>query len=79
MSGCYHGEAESLSALSPTREREGGAMDALKHKVHTAYKVREPNPRSLHPNKPSSPPPPAPPSIFATVAVARQLVERVNY
>ena len=39
-------------------------MDALKHKVHTAYKVREPNPRSLHPNKPSSPPPPAPPSIF---------------
>jgi hypothetical protein len=26
-------------------------MDALKHKVHTAYKVREPNPRSLHPNK----------------------------
>ena len=39
-------------------------MDALKHKVHTAYKVREPNPRSLHPNEPSSPLPPAraPPS-----------------
>ena len=39
-------------------------MDALKHKVHTAYKVREPNPRSLHPNEPLSPLPPAraPPS-----------------
>ena len=35
-------------------------MDALKHKVHTAYKVREPNPRSLHPNKPHRPSPRAP-------------------
>ena len=45
-------------------------MDALKHKVHTAYKVREPNPRSLHPNKPSSPPspraPPSSPFLFQT-------------
>ena len=38
-------------------------MDALKHKVHTAYKVREPNPRSFtRTNQPSSPPPPRPPS-----------------
>ena len=40
-------------------------MDALKHKVHTAYKVREPNPRSLHPTNPHRPFPRARPSIFS--------------